>query len=407
MEILTRDPEVWKRTILILTYDENDGYYDHIPPFVAPRPEFSGTGAASPGIDASLEHDEHGVPIGLGYRVPMVIASPWSRGGKVCSQVFDHTSVLQFLEVFLSHKTGKSIQETNISSWRRAICGDLTSAFCPNNGERDQFPSAVDRDPFVKSIHRAKLLAAPSTYKLLSDDDIQEIRNNSLDSAHLPQQEPGDRPSLALPYSLQANGQVNRSHFVITFESLGLPLPAKAVGAPFSVYAPGKTYPDDVASYTDSPAPVEEMRRWSFAVSAGDKLTYSWPLPLFEGEYYHLRTYGPNGFYREYAGDAADPKIQIVSNESNGQLILHFTNEGTTAVEIVVTDLGYGAPPQKFAVPNGQSGELAMDLTASARWYDLSVAIASAPRFTRRFAGRVENGKESTSDPQIGRSRLS
>ena len=67
--------------------------------------------------------------IGLGYRVPMIIASPWSRGGCVCSQVFDHTSVLQFLEKFLTHKTGKKVEEPNISRWRRTVCGDLTSAF--------------------------------------------------------------------------------------------------------------------------------------------------------------------------------------------------------------------------------------------------------------------------------------
>ena len=65
----------------------------------------------------------------LGFRVPMVIASPWSRGGCVCSQVFDHTSVLQLLEKLLSNKTGRVILEPNINSWRRAVCGDLTSAF--------------------------------------------------------------------------------------------------------------------------------------------------------------------------------------------------------------------------------------------------------------------------------------
>lgn len=406
LEILTRNPEVWKKTILILTYDENDGYYDHVPPFVAPRPDFPGSGAVSPGIDASLEHDAKGLPIGLGYRVPMIIASPWSRGGKVCSQVFDHTSILQFLEVFLSHKTGREIRETNIGSWRRAICGNLTSAFRPNDGTRDNFPQPVDRDPFVESIHRAKYLAAPSAFKPLDAAEIQHIKDNPLDSPHLPQQEPGDRPSLALPYSLHANGQLVLADFAITFESANLPSPTKAVGAPFSVYAPGNTYPDDAASYTDSPPPVEKMRRWSFAVDGGEKLTYSWPLSLFEDARYRLSTYGPNGFYRDYTGNADDPKLQIASNESNGQLILRFTNDGPSAVEVSITDHGYGAKPRKIIVPNAQTGELAIDLTASARWYDLSVTVANFPYFSRRFAGHVENGQESTSDPQIGRPRL-
>ena len=141
-KILTGNPEVWKKTIFILTYDENDGYFDHVPPFTAPHPKRPETGLASKGIDTSLEHHDlvedlkrhppssaRGGPIGLGYRVPLVIASPWTRGGCVCSQVFDHTSSIQFLEKLLSHKTGKTVSERNINRWRRTVCGDLTSAF--------------------------------------------------------------------------------------------------------------------------------------------------------------------------------------------------------------------------------------------------------------------------------------
>lgn len=406
LEILTRDPEVWKKTIFILTYDENDGYYDHVPPFIAPRPDVPGSGASSPGLDTHLEHDEHGLPIGLGYRVPMVIASPWSRGGKVCSQVFDHTSVLQFLEIFLSHKTGKKIYESNIGSWRRAVCGDLTSAFRPNDGTRESIPQPVDRDPFLGRIHRAKFLGEPTSYKLLSEHEIKEIRENPLDSRLLPQQEPGDRPSLALPYSLHADGQLVESDFVIEFESAELPPPAKAVGAPFNVYAPENTYPPDGASYTDSPPPMDEMRRWSFAVSGGSKLSYSWPLASFENDCYHLRTYGPNGFFREYAGDVADPQVRVISSSLNGQLILRFANTGQDAVEILITDLGYGMPPRKLLLPYAKTEELALDLSASGRWYDINVTITNSPRYSRRFAGRVENGQESISDPQIGRPRI-
>ena len=142
MNILTQNPEVWKKTIFLLTYDENDGYFDHVPPFVAAHPTRPGTGKATKGIDLSLELVElaqdrkrNSAPnsresaIGLGYRVPMVIASPWSRGGCVCSQVFDHTSVLQLLEKLLSHKLGKRVEEPNITRWRRTVCGDLTSSF--------------------------------------------------------------------------------------------------------------------------------------------------------------------------------------------------------------------------------------------------------------------------------------
>src|SRR5207342_1065063 len=144
LDILTKNPEVWKKTILILCYDENDGYFDHVPPFVAPHPDQPDTGKASAGIDLAVEHvwpaqeglSGHVGPIGLGYRVPLVIASPWSRGGYACSEVFDHTSSLQFLEHFLEGKFKKKITETNISQWRRVVCGDLTATFRPYNGEK-------------------------------------------------------------------------------------------------------------------------------------------------------------------------------------------------------------------------------------------------------------------------------
>src|ERR1700743_3120882 len=136
MQILTDNPEVWKKTIFILAYDENDGYFDHVPPFVAPDPRKADTGKVSNGIDTRVdfvtkeqaqarkgfpEVFEREGPIGLGYRVPLVIASPWSKGGFVNSEVFDHTSTLQFLEHFLSKKTGKKVKETNISDWRRTV----------------------------------------------------------------------------------------------------------------------------------------------------------------------------------------------------------------------------------------------------------------------------------------------
>ncbi len=118
MDILTKNPEVWKKTIFILTYDENDGYFDHAPSFVAADPKRPETGGASEGVDTGIEYtyaqdeldqgvsqrDARSGPIGMGFRVPMIIASPWSRGGWVNSQLFDHTSTLMFLESFIQKK---------------------------------------------------------------------------------------------------------------------------------------------------------------------------------------------------------------------------------------------------------------------------------------------------------------
>jgi len=109
VDAIAANPKVWAKTAFILNYDENDGLFDHVAPPTAPpgtRDEYIG-----------------GLPIGAGFRVPCIIVSPWTAGGWVCSEPFDHTSVLQFLEKF----TG--VRETNITDWRRRTFGDLTSAF--------------------------------------------------------------------------------------------------------------------------------------------------------------------------------------------------------------------------------------------------------------------------------------
>jgi phospholipase C len=158
-------------------------------------------------------------PVGLGYRVPMVIASPWSRGGWVNSQVFNITSTLQFLEKFLSKKTGKEIREPNISDWRRMITGDLTSVFRPYNGEKIKLPAFVKKDPFIEKINNAKYKKQPSGYKTLTDLEIEQVRSNPLQSSLLPKQESGIRDSCALPYQLSVNGKLSadKKHFEIAF----------------------------------------------------------------------------------------------------------------------------------------------------------------------------------------------
>ena len=137
LDALTADPKVWARTALFVMFDENDGFFDHIPP---PAPPSRGKGGRPLGgstVDLTGEYHDlpstgdddvdkpayRGRPYGLGPRVPMYVVSPWSRGGWVNSQVFDHSSVIRFLE------TRFGFHEPNISPWRRAVCGDLTSAF--------------------------------------------------------------------------------------------------------------------------------------------------------------------------------------------------------------------------------------------------------------------------------------
>ncbi len=123
IDAIAANPEVWAKTAFILNYDENDGLFDHVPP-------------PSPPPGTPYEY-VNGKPIGAGFRVPCIIVSPWTVGGWVCSQPFDHTSVLQFLEKF----TG--VEEPNITDWRRQTFGDLTAAF-RFDGKKAQFPRLPD-----------------------------------------------------------------------------------------------------------------------------------------------------------------------------------------------------------------------------------------------------------------------
>lgn len=119
---LTANPATWAKTVLFSTYDENGGFFDHVPPPTAPAgtPGEYVTAAAVP--DPTVSGGING-PIGLGFRVPMTIVSPFSRGGFISSDLFDHTSVLRFLE------TRFGAEVPNLSAWRRSAVGDMTSAF--------------------------------------------------------------------------------------------------------------------------------------------------------------------------------------------------------------------------------------------------------------------------------------
>jgi phospholipase C len=115
IDAIAANPDVWEKTLFILNYDENDGIFDHVAPPVPPP------GTANEFVG--------GLPIGAGFRVPCILISPWTAGGWVSSEAFDHTSVLQLLERF----TG--VRETNISEWRRQTFGDLTSALRLRHGK--------------------------------------------------------------------------------------------------------------------------------------------------------------------------------------------------------------------------------------------------------------------------------
>jgi phospholipase C len=159
LRALFAHPKVWAKTVLFLLYDEPGGFFDHVRPPLPPR--------GTPGEFVA------GQPIGLGYRVPAVVCSPWSRGGYVSSETFDHTSLIRFIE----RRFG--VREPQISAWRRKTCGDLTKTL--NLAHPDlSIPALPGTAALAAASERACSLNLPGLPPLLSQE--------------MPRQEPGTRP---------------------------------------------------------------------------------------------------------------------------------------------------------------------------------------------------------------------
>ena len=402
MDILTRNAEVFKKTIFILTYDENDGYFDHVPPFLPPHTGKPGSGKASAGMDTRVEfvdmkqeqargfEEKRESAVGLGFRVPMLVVSPWTKGGYVNSQVFDHTSNLQFLEHFLSAKTSKKVEQPQISDWRRTVCGDLRSVFRVADDKSSAMPGALNKEAFIQGIHNARFKALPSGFN----------------TTHIPMQEKGIRPANALPYQLEVNARYNAAtkHLELTFESKKEVSGMPASGAPFIVYFPGQTSKSDVNGKVN----WSKMNNKHYAVKAGGRVQDEFPLSMFEGEQYHVEVYGPNGFYRVFKGGHNQPVLELScgyqvdrldSRRMSGNVLLKVT--GKKILVCTISDNAYKQPTKKITLKGGTASAV-LDLSKSYNWYDFSVRVDGFPEYEQRFAGRVETGAAGFSDPYMG-----
>ncbi|MGV3686368.1 MAG: phosphocholine-specific phospholipase C [Daejeonella sp.] len=415
MNILIENPEVWKKTIFILTYDENDGYFDHVPPFVVPNPYKEDTGKVSASIDAKLDFSTkeqqtnpssradrlRDAPIGLGYRVPMLIASPWTRGGFVCSEVFDHTSSIQFLEHFIEKKFNKQVREENITNWRRAVCGDLTSAFRPYNNEPISKPAFLAKEPFFESIHSAKFKQEPANFKKLTADEIAQINKDPFSSPYFPKQERGVRPACALPYELYANARFNKAN-----NTIGIQL--KAGNEVFGERSSGSAF----YVYSINPYKNDVLKTWNYSAVAGDTLNDNWGLQHFQDGDYHLKAYGPNGFYREFKGGQGNPLLtvdllyergRVNKNTLSGNVMLSVKNTDSKPHSILVKDNSYKGASQTRTIAPGATANVNINLSKSFGWYDHSIKVKGYDLFEERFAGRVETGAVGKTDPLMGR----
>jgi phospholipase C len=362
-DILVSNPEVWSKTVFIINYDENDGGFDHMVPPTPPQTSANGASTVSI-VNELVTNATPAGPIGLGIRVPFLAISPWSKGGYVNSQVFDHTSVIQFIEKRFG------VHESNISPWRRAVAGDLTSVF------NFATPNAAP-------------VGLPGTAGYLPPQD--ELAGGNVATFEptlngliigVPKQEQGIRPARALPYAMDVRGTVNASNSTVSLQFSN----AGAAAVVFHVRSGSAT--DAVRNYT---------------VEAGKSLSGSWTVVAT----YDLSVYGPNGFVRYFKGSigpgAANLAIRSSCGfEEFGSIGWSITNESSTRATVTVLDAYSGNKVSRLLLPYQSFEETEWSLRQYFGWYDLVVTVSEDATFEQRLSGHVETGRDSFSDPAMG-----
>jgi phospholipase C len=361
LEILTSNPDVWSKTALFLTYDENDGFFDHVVPPTPPQTRAQGISNVSikneiyPGDPNNVAG-----PYGLGMRVPMVVISPWSKGGWVNSEVFDHTSLIQFIEKRFG------VHEPNITEWRRAVTGDLTSAFDFKS------PNEVN-------------VALPSTVSYQPPDDQRHpdyVPTPPVKQA-MPRQEPGTRPARAVPYRLSTHlhTRLKQGEVVLDLHNAG-----QAAGVFHVRSANGVAGP------------------WSYTVAGGTQVSDTFAFILDGLTAYDLAVFAPNGFYREYKGSfvagSAELAVRTVYFADAQVIAVEVENRGQKQAQVRVTE-AYSGKTRTEHVDAGGAVVMEFAVGDSFGWYDLAVEAAFDPNFYQRFAGHLESEDDSISDPAI------
>lgn len=352
LDALTADPEVWSKTALLITYDENDGFFDHlVPPHPPVTPEHGSSTVSTTHelFPGSIEGAPG--PYGLGQRVPMIVVSPWSKGGFVCSDVLDHTSMIRFLEERFD------VAEPNITPWRRSICGDLTAAFDFSKSATSvpALPSTVGYQPPDKDRHPDYVPTPPVDQKV-------------------PRQEHGTRPARPLQYVVETDDVATPGNLQIAVRNQG----RRGVAL-------------QVRSTTDLTGP------WTYTVGAHDHVTVS--LHPLIGYAYEL--HGPNGFFRSYAGHNLTDGLQVRTRASRRGLQITITNRG--AETTVRLSSGVQRPSTRTRpLRRGQSWVLEVDAHPDHGWYDVHLTSSADGTFSRRLRGHLEDGSVSISDPALG-----
>jgi phospholipase C len=379
MQALNADPDVFNSTLIIIDYDENDGAFDHVPPPIPPQgttDEFV--------LDTTVAPAP--LPVGLGFRVPLLLISPWTRGGWVTSEVSDHTSVLQFLEKWTS-AIGTPAICLNISDWRRSVSGDLLNA--------------LDFENPVYGLPNLPFVTAP----------VGEAFNYEVvpTTNALPVQEPGVKPARPLPYQANAvlTGFTGNSDGTVTADlALSNNAPHVTKSSHFAVY-------NNLAA-TPSVGAYPGAFPGQYTVAGSRKSTATTPATINIGPPgpYDITVVSANRFLRRFTGNTttAGSAAGVTASYYEGgfgaapMLILRLVNNGSHDMTFTITHNQYSAEgPKSYRVRAGQHERLVIEPRAhSFGWYDLTVTVDSDQAWSQRFTGHLENGRPSVTGAQPG-----
>ncbi|MFD1929929.1 MULTISPECIES: phosphocholine-specific phospholipase C [Nonomuraea] len=329
LDAIASHPETWQSTAVFITYDENDGFFDHVPPPLPPAEQ--------------TDDWYDGKPIGLGIRVPMTIVSPWTAGGYVASQIFDHSSTCRFLETWLG------VRFPDITPWRRTVAGDLTSAFDFTGTAQPPAPAQPAQVPAFSGRWKPTPPAQQA----------------------MPEQEPGTKPARALPYQPNAWVRALGKELELTLGNAG----GESMHMTLYPYRGEFALPLhlDVLGVTTRRVPVDGA--------------------------YDLVLTGPNGFRREFAGSLAGAagrvEVRSVIDIDPRKVRVEIANLGDAKVKLDVRALAYGDKEQAVPLGPGQYKQVVWPVEDAQGWYDLEITCADDPSFRRRLMGHVENGRPS------------
>ncbi len=363
LDALTANPAVWSKTVFIVTYDENDGFFDHMIPPTPPADSTLGKSTVSTANEyyPGSMGNPAGV-YGLGVRVPCFVISPWSKGGYVNSQVFDHTSLIRFITAVFGPRVKGGLSEPNITPWRAAVCGDLTSTF------NFATPNAA-----VVTLPATRAYAPPNgsrqTVGYVPVPPIVQV---------LPKQEPGVRRARPLPYEMQACCVASTEAVLISFATTGT---------------------QAVVFLVRSANPLQGQR--SYTVEPRMSLADRW-MPVLG--VYDLSVTGPNGFLRRFTGNITTGgtglQVREIYEVSSRTIRLTLFNGNPMSVQALITD-GYSGNVVKLALASNGSATHDFLLGPTSGWYDLHVTLTGYPSVLVQLAGHLENGSESITDPMI------